>query len=90
MNPEDRHKLALQIADQLNNDPQLAQDLEPWLSGETQELLQVGNLKGLETKLEECRETIEILETFVREKDAEIEKLEAEIEDLKNELYTEC
>ena len=95
MNPEDRHKLALQIADQLNNDTLLAKDVSPWLLGATKTFL-LDEDESLEQKVEQLEETIEEkdseikeLEDSLKEKDKEIEKLEARITDLETQL-TEC
>ena len=82
MNHEERHKLALQIADQLNNDQQLAQDVEPWLTQDTKGLL-------IDRDLDQMEEYREELEESIKEKDKEIEKLEARITDLETQL-TEC
>lgn len=79
MNFEERHKLALQIADQLNNDPLLTQDLEPWLNDPTRSMLQ-----GSAVSISELQSGIESL----KEDSASIKELERKIErDLE---YLDC
>lgn len=88
MNPEERHKLALQIADQLNNNTLLAKDVSPWLLGATKTFL-LDEDESLEQKVEQLEETIEEKDSEIKELEDQIEKLEARITDLETQL-TEC
>jgi len=87
MNFEDRHKLALQIADQLNNDTLLAKDVSPWLLGATKTFL-LDEDESLEQKVEELEGAIE-KDSEIKELEDQIDKLEARITDLETQL-TEC
>ena len=75
MNPSERLTLALQLADQINADPLLAKDIEMWLNGATKTIFSADEMLELEDS--------------IKDKDKEIEKLEARITDLETQL-TEC
>ena len=75
MNPSERLSLALQLADQINSDPLLAKDMEMWLNDTTKTIFSADEMLELEDS--------------IKDKDKEIEKLEARITDLETQL-TEC
>ena len=74
MNPEERHKRALAIADELNNDELLTRDAAPWINGPTKALILEGLVEELEndkesaeTDLSEANDRVEELETAIKE-----------------------